>query len=135
MSAMRKTALVLTLALCLGVTLSSGCALILFAGGAAAGAGAVAYMNGELQTTEAIPLDKACIAAQAALKNMGYTVTRKDESPMVSTKFAAKKGEQRVEITLKSVGDKVTQIGVRVGVFGDRAMSNVILAEIKKELK
>ena len=56
----------------------SGCALFLIGGAAAAaGAGTVAYVNGELEETEDVAYDAAYDAALASMSDLQYAVVDK----------------------------------------------------------
>lgn len=113
---------------------SSGCALLLVGAGAAAGAGTVAYLQGELKTNQDAPLDKVLKAADATLKEMKLTVLERTEGVERAKLTARVEGDKRVEITLTRLTPKATAISIRVGVFGDEALSRQILEKILKRL-
>lgn len=113
--------------------INSGCAAVLLGGGAAAaGAGTVLYIKGELQSTEEVSLDTAWIATQTAIKDMEF-VTGTTEKDDISAKLIAYTSDSReIQITLKRKTDKLTEIGIRVGTFGDESLSRLILENIRK---
>lgn len=110
--------------------LNSGCAAVLLGG--AAGAGTILYIKGELQSTEEVSLDTAWIATQTAIKDMEF-VTGTTEKDDISAKLIAYTSDSReIQITLKRKTDKLTEIGIRVGTFGDESLSRLILENIRK---
>ena len=126
-----KLWLVITPLLAVSLFLASGCAPMLVGAGAAAGAGAVAYIEGELKATEAVTLDRAWNATQAAAQDLGL-VTETRQKDAVSARLEARGPEDRkVTINLTSAAPEVTEIGIRVGTFGDEAFSQRILEQIR----
>ena len=110
---------------------TSGCLLFVAGAAAGAGVGTYAYVSGELQASEAVKLDKAWDATQAAMKDMSYTVTAKEKGGLEASLTARGPGDQKVQIHLVKQSDTVTKIGIRVGTFGDETLSRQILDKIK----
>ena len=129
---MRKI-LILFLAIAM-LALANGCILFVAGGAAAAGAGTVAYVNGELKDTEAYPLDKVHDAAVASVQDMKYVLvnTAKDAGQVKLTVRTA--ADQKIEITLVKQSANATEIRIRVGTFGDEQLSRQILEKIKAHL-
>jgi len=120
------------LALVAGLPGVAGCGAIV--AGAAAGAGAVAYVRGELEATEEAALDDVVNATQAAMGELRFTLTS-SEADAVSARFAAKTANDKtIVINLKKVTAALTEIRIRVNVFGDEELSRLILDKIKKHL-
>ncbi|MHB0889099.1 DUF3568 family protein [Acidithiobacillus sp.] len=103
----------------------SGCVALL---GAGAGGGAVAYVeNGGIANYYAyypVSLQQASTASQATLQQMGIAYNgniRKtpNEELMEGTTSTGK----TVKITFTSMSTQVTKVNVRVGTFGDKALS------------
>ena len=122
---------VLTLVLAAVAALSNGCLLFVAAAGAGAGVGTYAYVSGELQATETVTLDKAWDASQAAMKDLSYSITEKQKDALQAKLVARGAGDKRVEVKLEKKSETVTQIGIRVGTFGDETLSRQILATMK----
>ena len=109
-----------------------GCGAVI--AGAAAGAGAIAYMRGELEVTEEAPIGTVIKATHAAIDDL--------ELRLISTEADAYSGKIRAEtargtdigISLKRVSDNVTEIHIRVGVFGDEDLSRLIHEKIQARL-
>ena len=131
---MKKTKWLALLFVAVASLASSGCALLLVGTGAAIGAGTVAYLGGELQATEDAPLDKARQAAEAALSDMKLPITKTVTEAGATTLVARGADDTRIEIKLTVVSPTVTRVGIRIGAFGDEALSLHILEKIEKRL-
>ena len=114
------------------LVLGGGCAAVLVGGAvAAAGVGTYAYVNGELKGTEAVSLDRAWDASQAAMKDLEFSITRKTKDALQAELDARTAADKKIVINLKKVSDGATEIRIRVGTFGDEAVSQFILDKIK----
>jgi hypothetical protein len=116
----------------MGLLMNSGCAAVLVGGAAAGAAGTVLYVKGELHSTEGVSLDRAWNATQAAIGDMGFTVTAKDKDAVSAELNAITADGKRIKIVLNREADNVTEISIRVGTFGDESMSRLILERIRK---
>jgi hypothetical protein len=126
----RFVGLVLMLAV---ATLCAGCGVLLVGAAAGAGAGTIAWIKGELRSTEGVPFDKAVLASQAGLKDMGYGTPAK-EMEAGDVKFITYAGGKKIQVTLVKVSATATEIHIRVGTFGDQELSRQILAKIQAHL-
>jgi len=111
-----------------------GCALFLIGGAAAAGAGTYAYVNGELKETEGAAYDTVYNATLAAMNDLQYAVVSKEKDAINATINARTSGDKKIEIKLVKQSATVTEIHIRVGTFGDEALSRQILDKIKAHL-
>ena len=118
--------------ICVGVLSSYGCAALVVGG--AAGAGTVAYVRGELKAVEDVSLDRAWPAAKQAMSDLEFSVTKSEKDAFNGELVARGAGDKKVVVELKRQSDSVTEIKIRVGTFGDEAMSRKILETIKKHL-
>ncbi|NOZ78871.1 MAG: DUF3568 family protein [Acidobacteria bacterium] len=108
-----------------------GCAIA--AVGAAAGA-TYAWINGELKSTLNAPLPQVVTATKAALTDLELVgiETRTDK---LQGKITAQMADgARVVIQVKAIDFKVTEIRIRVGRIGDKAVSEQIYRHIKRQL-
>lgn len=130
---MKKSTMIITIwVVGIGVMLS-GCAAALLAGGAAAaGAGTVMYINGELKVLEEVSLEKAWEAAQTAAKSMRLFTTDKQRDALTAKLTVMGTDEKKVQIALKSQAGGLTEIRIRVGIMGDRNLSERILEEMEQ---
>jgi hypothetical protein len=111
--------------------LSSGCAALVI--GAGAGAGTVAYVAGELQATDDVPLNTAWNASKRAMKNLGFSITSKQIDAFEGKLIARGANDKKITISLEKVADKTTEIGIRIGIFGDESKSLNILEAIRAQ--
>lgn len=101
--------------------------------GAGAGAGTYAYVRGEYRTTYAHSLGKTYSATLAALKELQMPVVNSIKDLTDGT-IDSKKGDgSDVKILLKSEGENVTSVKVRIGIFGDEAASKLIVSKISEK--
>ncbi len=114
--------------------LFTGCVAALVVG-AAAGAGSVVYVKGELKTTEAISLDQAYQAAESGLKDLDLLAEAKEKDTLNGGMEAQGVGDKRIWIKLHNVSKDVTEMRIRVGVFGDQVYSQKIYDAIKVHFK
>lgn len=120
------------LGLCVAMTY--GCpAPLIVVGGAAAG-GTVGYVAGKLTSTEQVSLEKAWKATHEAMGDLGYAITKRERDPSEKRYqlTARAQGDKKVTVTLVGKEKHLTEINIRVGIFGDEQRSIKILESIKK---
>jgi len=111
------------------IAFASGCALFAFGAAAGAGAAGYAYAKGELKSTEPAPLDRTWDATVAAVKELQFPIVEQSKDAL-ETRMVAKNAEDKdIRIKLKKVADNSTELHVRVGAFGDEAVSHEIWTE------
>lgn len=102
---------------------------------AGAGAGAaVAYIRGDLDATVSAGYDKAVKAANAAVADLKFAKVSENKDALQAIIVARNAADKRVEIRVAKVGESVVIAKIRVGVFGDEALSLAILEKIKANL-
>ena len=121
-------ALVLGGAILLG---TSGCVAVVAAGAAGAG---VAWVRGALETNLEASLDEAYQAAQEAVAKLELARISEKKSALDASVLARTALDKRIEIVLKRVGPKTTHVSIRVGVFGDEALSLTVLERMRAAL-
>ena len=120
------------LALCGIVISQSGCFALLL--GAAAGAGTMAWMNGDLEYNFDASVDKAHNAALRGLKKLALPITQ-DHKDKHNAKIKSTYSDGKdVNVTIEAITERSSKIKIRVGVFGDQPRSEAILTAIKKYL-
>ena len=110
----------------------SGCAFLL---GGAAGAAAFAYVKGEGRKAYAEPLPKTFVVVQAALKDVGLPLLHKDITRTSAKIKSVTSDGKDVVVILTREGEKVTMVSVRVGIFGDRGLTELIFDKIEARLE
>lgn len=122
---------VVALGLVVPVALQTGC-LVVAAGAAAAGT--VVYVRGDLKATLPNSYDAVVKAANHAIDSLKFRKTE-EEGDALKTEIEARTGtDKSVEIDIVRVSDSLTEVHIRVGVFGDEAMSLTILDKMKESL-
>lgn len=123
---MKSKLWLMTLIICLGLLMNSGCAAVLVGGGT------VAYLKGDLKSKEEVSFDKLWEATQNTIKELGYAVKTKEQRPKSAKIVALSNLDQNISITLKSKSAILTEISIRVGMIGNEERSLQILDEIRK---
>lgn len=124
----RVTAALLTAALLPGLT---GCVVV---AAGAVGAGAVAYVRGELESSVEADLDAVYQAAQRALAKLEFARIDQRKSGLDAQLIHRTALDKRVVVKLKKITDRLTKIEIRVGVVGDQELSLTLLDKIRAEL-
>jgi len=115
------------------ILLSSGCATLL--AGAAAGAGTVAYVRGELKATKQATIHEVYSASVNALNQLEIEIERKDKDATSATIEGRLANNKDLKIWLERKSDSVTRLGIRIGTFGDEEKSRMILNQIENNLQ
>lgn len=128
---MKRRSWLLSLMLLSLLPVISGCVAVVAAGGAAGG---VAYVRGELQAT----LDEPVTAVNEAVIEAGEALGLNSISAAgdkLGGEFVFRNAQdEKVTIQTEPVTEKSTELGIRIGLFGDQARSQLILDAIKEEL-
>ena len=112
------------------LTVLPGCIAV----AAGAGAGVVAYVRGDLETTVPTEYTKVVDSARRALMDLEFTKVSDNKDALKAVLIARTALDKKVEVTLTNSGKKLTSIKIRVGVFGDEQLSLAILDKIKSGL-
>jgi hypothetical protein len=94
--------------------------------------GTVVYVRGELQATEEVPLDTAWEATQKAMGDLKFATTSKAKDALAGELIARRASGKKVTVKLKRQSNTLTEIRIRVGIFGDEPTSHEIHKAIKK---
>jgi hypothetical protein len=128
-----QTARTIALVLALGLfTITSGGCLAVAAAGAA-GAG-VAYMMGDLKATVDASPTQVVRAAEGALDEMGITVVSSSGDDLEGTVTARTARDRRVRIDVKRETPTTSGVSIRIGTFGDEALSREIYDQLRQRL-
>ncbi len=116
----------------LGASLAflSGCILA----AAGAGAGAVAYVRGELEANVDKDYNSVLNATREAIKDLEFAKVSENKDALKAVLVARTALDKKIEITVSNPGKSLTNIKIRVGVFGDEQLSLTILEKIKARL-
>ncbi len=110
---------------------TTGCGVIILGGAAATGT--YKYINGQASGTYNASLDKAFKASLSACRELNIPVTEetKDEK---SAKIKGKLSGDTVTISLNSISEDMTEISVRIGLWGNENSSRRIHNSIGQKL-
>lgn len=112
----------------------SACFLLVPAGLVALGAGGMAWYKGVLHAEIDQPITRVHRAAAAALLDLGVRVESNELKRTSSYLDGDMPDGKRVSVKLNEVGAKKTRLRIRVGMWGDQAVSRKLLVQIKKHL-
>ena len=122
-----------------------GCLLIVLAGcskkwaaigaaAAAVGVGTYAYIKGDLKRTYDVNMEKSYAAAVKAASQLKLTTESKTHDAFNGIIKGKMADGKRFQIKLKRLAENVTEIGVRIGTFGNRDTSEAIHDKILANL-
>lgn len=116
----------------LGTSLAglSGCLAV----AVGAGAGAVAYVRGDLEANLGSDYQQVVNATRDVLKELEFAPVSENKDALNAVLVARTAMDKKVEITITNSGKKLTSIKIRVGVFGDEKLSMAILDKVKAGL-
>ena len=107
---------------------------VIGAAAAAVGAGTYYYIKGDLKRNYEAPMDKTWEATIKSVEALKLTIESQKHdalSGVIKGKMADEKG---FEINLKRIGENLTEVGIRIGTFGDRVRSEAIHNKIHSML-
>jgi hypothetical protein len=110
---------------------TSGCVAV--AAGAGAGA-AVAYVRGELDTTLSADFEQTARAADRAITELQFAKVAERKDALLDIITARTAADKKVEVRIENVARNLTRVKIRIGLFGDEALSLSILDHIKSNL-
>ena len=117
------------------LVLGNGCALMVVGAAAGAGVAGYAWVDGEIQSTEAASLSRTWNATLAALKDLEFPVVSQTKDALEGNVTARNAKNTTIKIKLKYVSKTATEIRIRVGTFGDESLSRTILNKINSRLQ
>lgn len=121
---------------CVLAVATSGCLLLAAGVGAGAGVGAVAYKTGELVVAHKATIEQSSTAVEQGLTALKLPIVSKSVTGVGSNFVSREPDGAKIEIKVVPLaeGDGLTEIRIRVGTFGDEAMSRRIYTEIADHL-
>ena len=116
------------------MTLNSGCFLVAVGAAGAAGAGAVAYVRGELDASVSGSVETVVKATNRALEQLQFAKINEGKSTVDATITARTGQDKKVGIKLDRTADNLTRVRIRVDTFGDESLARMVLDQIKLNL-
>lgn len=114
--------------------LATGCTAAVLATGAGLGVGTYAWIQGELKRTYPSTFDSVWTASNDALQSLEMPVVSQQRDALKGTIMAKRADGSDVRVDIKYLTEKTTEVGVRVGLLGDRAASTRIHETIQTRL-
>jgi hypothetical protein len=96
--------------------------------------GSTAFIRGEIESADAIPLSAFYQASLEALNDLDFRITRSALGARSARIKALETGGRTIHVDLEKKSPLVTKVNIRVGVFGDQAVSRLIQQSISKHL-
>lgn len=116
----------------LGATLvTSGCLAV--AAGAGAGA-TVAYVRGDLDVTLNANIDRSLFAVNEAVRQLQFAKVSERKDALQAIVIARNVSDKKIEMRLDKLAQDATKLKIRVGTFGDEALTQAVLEKIKANL-
>ena len=103
---------------------------VIGAAAAATGAGAYYYVKGDLKRTYDAPLDKTLDATVQALNELQMNVDSKQHDAFSGVIKGTLADGKSYTVNLKRLAENSTEVGIRIGTFGDRERSEAIHSKI-----
>jgi hypothetical protein len=113
------------------MTTQPGC---LLAAGAAAGAGTVAYVSGDLEADLDATPDQVIDATRRAAEALKLRTEYAHGSAVDGRAKLRTAANKEISVKVESRSRQTSHISIRVGTFGDDSLSNQVLAEIRNQL-
>ena len=115
---------------CGSVLFQAGCLLV---GAVGAGAGTAMYVRGDLETKSSKPVTDVYSAVEETCKDLKFEIY-KSEQKAFSGLIVANSDFGKVAFTMKGKSPTETKLSIRVGTFGDKGASELILTKLKPKL-
>jgi hypothetical protein len=112
------------------LTAPLGCA----SSGSAAKPGEVGYHSGTLVSQENVGMDGAWDACLGAVKRLEFEEESSAKDALEATLVARSATDRRITFKLRRVSDKVTEVRIRVGLFGDERFAREVHETFRKAL-
>ena len=120
--------------LLIGLTACSRKWAVIGAAAAAAGAGTYAYVKGDLKRSYEASMDKTWQAAVQSVEELKLTTESKQSDAFNGVIKGKMADGKSFTINVKRLGENMTEVGVRIGTFGDRTRSEAIHDKILSKL-
>ncbi len=111
---------------------NSGCAALLV--GAGAGTAGAIWYKGKLQETVSASVPRVHQAIKSGLRDLNIKITEDKFDNLTAEVEGVFADDRKVSIDAESINSSTTKLTIRVGVFGDKDLSQSISDAIKKYL-
>jgi hypothetical protein len=111
---------------------TSGCALLLVGG--AGGAAGYAYAAGEHEKLYPYPVATTWAAVRESVAEMQLPIVNERADALRARLESKTASGEKVSIALEAKGEAVTEVGIRIGTFGDSTASRLLFEKIDARL-
>ena len=118
----------------IGLTACSRKWAVIGAAAAAAGAGTYYYVRGDLKRTYNASMDQTWQAAVKSVEELKLATETKEHDAFNGGIKGKMADGKRFTISLKRLDENLTEVGIRIGTFGDRERSEAIHDKILTNL-
>ena len=101
---------------------------------AAVGTGAYLYVKGDLKRNYEASIDKTWQAAVKSVEDLGLSTESKQNDAFNGVIKGKMADGKSFTVSVKRLGENLTEVGVRVGTFGNREISETIHDKILSNL-
>jgi tRNA(Ser,Leu) C12 N-acetylase TAN1 len=108
--------------------------VVLGAAAAAVGTGAYFYVKGDLNRNYEASMDKTWQASVKAVEELKLSIESKQNDAFGGVIKGKMADGKSFAINLKRLGENMTEVGIRIGTFGDRVKSEAIHDKILSKL-
>ncbi len=112
-----------------------GCTAALIGGGAAGGVATYKYLSGKLIITYQYPYDQVWKATVKAVKDLNFKVEYSAHDALEGKIKCQSATGKKIKIQVKRIQSKITQVSIKVGLFGNLDFSLQIKEKIDSNLK
>jgi hypothetical protein len=107
---------------------------VIGAAAAAVGAGAYYYVKGDLKRNYEAPMDKTWDATVKALEALQINIESKQNDALTGVINGKLADGKSYTVNVKRLGENLTEVGIRIGTFGDRERAEAIHDKILSKL-
>jgi len=111
-----------------------GCAATLVGAGAGAGVGTYSYIKGELNVTYAKEYREVVSATEKTVRNLGFSLQGETKDKLMCRIKAKMADGTVVKLYVDRASEKITQLRIKVGLFGNKDVSLQIMRAIEKKM-
>lgn len=126
---------IVSVMLLLAIAFGTGGCLVAAVGAGAAGT--AVYLTGDLEAMEPHGIDAVYAAARKAVGDLELSLIESEtgKDALAATVTARDSEGKDIKIKLASTTTGTTKMSIRIGVFGDKTKSTLILQQIQENLK
>jgi hypothetical protein len=107
---------------------------VIGAAAAAVGTGAYFYVKGDLKRNYEASIDKTWQAAVKSVEDLGLSTESKENDAFTGVIKGKMADGKSFTVSVKRLGENLTEVGIRIGTFGNREISETIHNKILSNL-